>query len=82
MVGVVAAWDAADRANAAKHRQWAQDVSNKLTPFALPGGYPNLLGPEEYAQITAAYGYNIDRLREVKRQFDPDSVFTATPLPA
>jgi len=29
----------------AAHRRWAQDLWQSLAPFALPGGYANLLGP-------------------------------------
>ncbi|PZG08632.1 FAD-binding oxidoreductase, partial [Nonomuraea aridisoli] len=47
----------------------------------LPGGYPNLLGDDEVAQIAHAYGPNTERLLAVKRRFDPDHVFRAIPLP-
>jgi FAD/FMN-containing dehydrogenase len=81
LASIVAAWDATGEDDDAKHRQWARDVSQKLASSALPGGYPNLLGPDEHAQIDAAYGGNINRLLDVKRRFDPENVFTATPLP-
>ena len=32
------------------------------TPHALPGGYPNLLGPDETDRVRLAYGGNLDRL--------------------
>jgi berberine-like enzyme len=80
MAGIVAAWEPADQDNASKHRQWAQDVSQSLASSALPGGYPNLLGPEGHAQIDAAYGSNTDRLRDIKRRFDPENIFAATPF--
>jgi FAD/FMN-containing dehydrogenase len=82
LASIVAAWDATDEDDGAKHRRWAQEVSQKLASSALPGGYPNLLGPDEHAQIATAYGSNADRLRDVKRRFDPENVFAATPLPA
>ncbi|GHJ40885.1 BBE domain-containing protein [Streptomyces sp. TS71-3] len=47
----------------------------------LPGGYPNLLGPDETEQIAHAYGPNTERLLAAKRRFDPDRVFRAIPLP-
>lgn len=81
MVQILAAWESADDDNAAKHRRWARDLSQKLASSAFPGGYPNLLGPDEHPQILAAYSGNADRLREVKRRFDPDNIFSATPLP-
>jgi hypothetical protein len=52
-----------------------------LAPHALPGGYPNLLGPDDEHQVAAAYGPHTARLLAVKARLDPDGVFTATPLP-
>jgi FAD/FMN-containing dehydrogenase len=48
--------------------------------MSLPGGYPNFLGPHSQDQIARAYGDNIARLQAVKRRFDPDGFFSATPL--
>jgi hypothetical protein len=81
MVQILAAWESTDEDNTSKHRRWARDLSQKLASAAFPGGYPNLLGPDEHPQIVTAYGANTDRLREVKRRFDPDNIFSATPLP-
>jgi FAD binding domain/Berberine and berberine like len=79
LVEITAAWEPGD--NFAIHRQWAQNLSRALAPAALPGGYPNLLGPEELDRVAQAYGDNIGRLQEVKRRFDPEWIFSATPLP-
>jgi hypothetical protein len=81
MVEIVASWEP-DGGNGAAHRQWARDLQKSLAPFALPGGYPNLLGPDDREQAAAAYGGNAARLRTLKRRFDPDRVFaSAIPLP-
>ena len=64
------------------HRAWAGEVRSALAPSALPGGYPNLLRPEDHDQVAHAYGGNAARLRAVKARYDPDGVFTATPLPS
>jgi FAD/FMN-containing dehydrogenase len=81
MVEIVASWEP-DGTNGAAHRQWAQDLWRSLAPFALPGGYPNLLGPDDREQAAAAYGGNAARLRALKRRFDPDQLFaSAIPLP-
>jgi FAD/FMN-containing dehydrogenase len=78
VVEVVAGWESGD---GAVHRAWADAVSAALAPHALPGGYPNLLGPDDHEQIANAYGDNAMRLRAAKKHFDPDGVFTAIPLP-
>jgi hypothetical protein len=61
--------------------EWPRRASAMLAPHALPGGYPNLLGPDDEHQAAAAYGPHTARLLAVKARLDPDDVFTATPLP-
>ncbi|WP_372351078.1 FAD-binding oxidoreductase [Streptomyces sp. KL116D] len=80
MIEFIALWEPGDT-RAAEHRAWAGNVTAALEPEALPGGYPNLLGTDEAAQIAHAYGPNTERLLELKRRFDPDNVFRAIPLP-
>ena len=80
MVEIIAAWEPGD--DGAAHRRWAHDLWQRLGPFALPGGYANLLGPDDREQAASAYGGNAARLRSLKRRFDPDGVFaSAIPLP-
>ena len=50
-----------------------------LDPVALPGGYPNLLGPDDDARARDSFGANLDRLLAAKRRYDPDNVFSAIP---
>jgi len=81
MVEIIAGWKP-DGDDGAAHRRWAQDLWQSLDPFALPGGYANLLGPKDREQAARAYGGNARRLRILKRHFDPDGVFvSAIPLP-
>jgi hypothetical protein len=79
LVENIAVWEPGD--SAAPHQAWARDMSDALSTDALPGGYVNLLAPDEHDQIAHAYGPNRDRLLAAKRTYDPDGVFTATPLP-
>jgi len=82
MVEVIAAWDPAVEDDGKAHIQWARTVSETLAPHALPGGYPNMLGPDEREQTAQAYGSNTSRLQTVKRLFDPEGIFcSATSLP-
>ncbi|MEU7713831.1 FAD-binding oxidoreductase [Micromonospora chalcea] len=63
----------------APHRAWAEHTSAALAPHALPGGYPNLLAPEETDRVRLAYGSNWERLRRAKRRYDPRGMFSAVP---
>jgi len=77
LVEIIAAWEAAGKDDGDRHREWARSLSHKLAPHALPGGYPNMLGPDDHEQTAQAYGTNTDRLQQVKRLFDPEGVFTS-----
>ncbi|CAB3756492.1 FAD-binding oxidoreductase [Paraburkholderia solisilvae] len=65
-----------------RHSAWGVKLSNRLSQWALPGGYANLLAPNSIEQIKAAYGGNARLLRETKLKFDPSNTFSsAIPLP-
>ncbi|WP_433275472.1 FAD-binding oxidoreductase [Pseudonocardia xinjiangensis] len=80
MMQIIATWEPSQ--DPAPHEAWADGLSRALAPYSLPGGYPNVLGPEAADQIAEAYGANLPRLQRLKRELDPDGVFSATPLPA
>ena len=75
-----AVWEPA-RADATVHRHWAQSLSSKLSRWALPGGYANLLSSDASEQIRSAFGANAQRLLQLKRRFDPGNLFSSIPLP-
>jgi FAD/FMN-containing dehydrogenase len=77
---LIARWTPGDP-DGARHREWATTLSDDLARVALPGGYSNLLRPDATDQIAHAYGPNTERLLAIKARFDPDEVFSATPLP-
>ncbi|MBQ0903345.1 FAD-binding oxidoreductase [Micromonospora sp. U21] len=74
---VIAVW--APGGVAGPHRDWAERTSAALAPHALPGGYPNLLAPQETDRVRLAYGANWARLRRAKRRYDPRDLLTAVP---
>ncbi|MFD7659251.1 FAD-binding oxidoreductase [Actinosynnema sp. NPDC059797] len=84
LLEVITTWAPGSPDSGGAHREWADALVEELEPTALPGGYPNLLGPDDHERAMAAFGPNTARLLEVKRRFDPDGVFTAVPglLPA
>ncbi|MFF9329367.1 FAD-binding oxidoreductase [Streptomyces sp. NPDC014776] len=75
LVEIGAAWEPGQ--DPAPHRRWARELSEALAGQALPGGYPNLLGPDEYQRTAAAFGPHTGRLAEVKDRYDPDHLFRA-----
>lgn len=77
MVEIIAAWEPSADDDGPIHREWARTVSENLALHALPGGYPNMLGPEEHDQNARAYGSNTARLQQLKRIFDPEEIFTS-----
>jgi FAD/FMN-containing dehydrogenase len=77
---IYAAWEPA-HADGTNHRRWAHHLSSKLSGRALPGGYANLLDDDAQEQIGSAFGPNGQRLLNLKRRFDPGSIFSAIPLP-
>lgn len=81
MVEVISAWGPEDAVNDTLHEQWARNLSSKLTKKAFPGGYINLLGPEEQEQIAHAYGANLSSLQQVKQQYDPGNFFKGIAIP-
>jgi FAD/FMN-containing dehydrogenase len=81
LVEIIAAWEPVVGHDGTDHRSWAQDLSKALAPFSLPGGYPSMLGEDDRDQIAHAYGTNLAKLQDTKRRFDPDGLFSATPLP-
>jgi FAD/FMN-containing dehydrogenase len=78
-IEVIAVWAPGDGSD--RHRTWADAVVQALDPVALPGGYPNLLGPDDDARARESYGGNLGRLLAAKRRYDPDNVF-ASAIPA
>jgi FAD/FMN-containing dehydrogenase len=65
-----------------RHAAWGEKLSTRLSQWALPGGYANLLAPDSIEQTRAAYGCNARLLRDIKLKFDPSNTFSSTiPLP-
>jgi FAD/FMN-containing dehydrogenase len=55
---------------------WSRATFAAMRPYFKTGRWLNYLGDDQAEDaIRAAYGRNYDRLREVKRRYDPDNVF-------
>ena len=65
-----------DPANAGALRDWARAYYEALHPHGAGGAYVNFLMHDEGAErVQATYGPNHERLREVKRRYDPGNLF-------
>jgi len=78
VVEIIGSWADGD---GAAESAWVRDTEHRLNGLALPGGWPNALAPGDQ-RARDAYGINTSRLLAVKSRYDPDAMFTATPLPA
>jgi FAD/FMN-containing dehydrogenase len=65
----------ADAGEKATHDAWAAELAGTLTGGAPGGGYVGFLGDEPAETIRASYGGNWDRLRDLKRRYDPNNLF-------
>ncbi len=74
MIEIIACWDEAEK-NIQQHVQWATKLSKALEPSAFPGGYANLIGPDEFEQIAYTFGDNLKQLQKIKKKYDPNNVF-------
>ena len=51
--------------------QWVRDTLAALAPHT----YMNYAAEDKADRVDAAFGPNVDRLRDIKRQYDPDNLF-------
>jgi len=54
---------------------WVKDTFGALAPYTAGSVYVNYLADDDTARVRAAYGPCWDRLRQVKREYDPENVF-------
>jgi FAD/FMN-containing dehydrogenase len=74
-VVIISQW--MDSRETAAGTAWAHETHAALAPFLASTRYVNYLDRDEsdHAQLAAAYGPNLARLQEVKREYDPDNFF-------
>lgn len=71
-LGIWSGWD--DSSEDAAIIAWTRDFFEAVAPFGA-GAYVNYLDEDEGGRVDEAYGGNYERLREVKRAWDPDNLF-------
>jgi FAD/FMN-containing dehydrogenase len=56
---------------------WARRAYDRMRPFVGANRYLNYLNPDDAGDeaLVAAYGPNVERLRQLKAKYDPENVF-------
>src|SRR2546426_1028132 len=55
--------------------KWVRDYYDATAPLSEEGGYINFMAEDDQGRIKANYKGNYERLRDVKRKYDPDNLF-------
>jgi FAD/FMN-containing dehydrogenase len=58
-----------------KNIDWARRCYETAAPFLKAGAYVNYLADEGEPRVRDAYGVNYQRLREIKKKYDPTNFF-------
>jgi hypothetical protein len=75
VVEVIAGWAPNNSTDELSHQNWVKSTIHDLEPVSLPGGYTNLLGPDESDRVRDFYGSSSTRLLQVKSRVDPSDMF-------
>ncbi|MET9515557.1 FAD-binding oxidoreductase [Streptomyces sp. NPDC002994] len=65
----------ADPADTEHNIAWTREYDAALRPHTEEAGYINFLGADDQDRVRTNYRQNYDRLRAIKRQYDPQNVF-------
>jgi len=69
-------WTADDSVGTvARNQAWLAEFHDAMRPFASEGCYQNFIDEAQTDYLHAYYGANLERLVQVKRQYDPNNVF-------
>jgi len=63
-----------DAADDEKNITWTRNFWNEIEPLTN-GVYVNHLGGDDHPRIANAYGPNFERLKAIKKKYDPDNFF-------
>jgi FAD/FMN-containing dehydrogenase len=74
-MAVIATWP--DPADSNENIAWARNLIKAMEPYKTGGVYMNYFGQDDSGEerVRQAMGANYDRLREIKRRYDPTNMF-------
>ncbi|MGY1607577.1 FAD-binding oxidoreductase [Geodermatophilus sp. SYSU D00700] len=64
-----------DPADNERNTAWVRDYYAAIAPHSEVGGYVNFASADDQSRAGANYGNNYDRLRQLKRRYDPGNLF-------
>ncbi|WP_369144164.1 FAD-binding oxidoreductase [Streptomyces sp. R44] len=64
-----------DPADSEHNIAWTRAYDRALRPHTQEGGYVNFMDTDDQDRVRVNYRQNYERLRTVKRRYDPDNVF-------
>jgi FAD/FMN-containing dehydrogenase len=73
LINIPATWR--DAAEDDREIAWARETYRAIKPFLSEGNYVNFMDDDEEGGASGAYGGTVERLAEVKAEYDPDNVF-------
>jgi FAD/FMN-containing dehydrogenase len=76
-INIMPAWENASQTEHCV--DWARRLGDALVPFGASAPYVNYLSDDEPASIRSAYGFNYQRLRQLKAKYDPENFFRFNP---
>ncbi|WP_405020881.1 FAD-binding oxidoreductase [Kitasatospora sp. NBC_00070] len=77
LVSMDTSWSTEDSAEVRQaNLDWLTDLHAAMGEFARDASYVNFTDPDLPGAQAAYFGPNLDRLRQIKRRYDPDRVFT------
>ncbi|MEU8752694.1 FAD-binding oxidoreductase [Streptomyces chartreusis] len=65
----------ATREDCEAQKDWVRAFHRGLEPHSLEGGYVNFMDADDQDRVRANYRTNYDRLRNLKRRYDPGNLF-------
>ncbi|WP_186758557.1 FAD-binding oxidoreductase [Echinicola salinicaeni] len=65
-----------DPANSNKITKWCKDYWEALHSYSSGGAYSNFMMDEGQERVQASYKHNYSRLAQIKKQYDPENLFS------